>query len=658
MFSIDGLVSGLDTTSIIEGLVSLQSAQVDRLNVKKSVILNEQTAFQGIEARLLGLRSTMGRLNRSTGSVFDSSAATSSDESNLVAKAGSNAAEGSYSIRVNSLAKAHQVGSEGFDSTSASITQGTISFKVGDRPATEITIDESNNTVSGLVDAINSQSEDISASIVHDQANNADRILLTSRHTGASNQIEITNNLGASSGSETRPDFSGLAVQEASNAVVQLGSGPGAIVAEYDTNSVEGLIENVTLDLSIADPDKDITVNVTKDTEPALSAIQGFVEDYNALIGYIDEQTQYNGETNSASPLLGNRNVSTLKNKLGAMVTETVPGLDSTLNRFSQIGIDIDGKGKLSVDSAQLNKALDGDLDGIDSGDIKKLFGLSATSSNSNIQFVLGSTRTEASTSNYEVDILQAAEKASVIANGTLGNSVTIDDTNNQFQISIDGQESEVLTLDNGTYSQTEVAQHLQSLINASSNLSGRSVSVSMEGNSLEITSDSYGLSSEIGGISGSAIASLGFDGAENDQGQDVVGNFIVDGVIEAATGSGRILIGDSENTNTADLQVRVTLDQSQVGTGIEGDLAVSRGISSRLDKYFGDILNPDTGTIKIANDDFDLRVESLESSIERVNEISEAKTQSLIEQFAQLERVLGGLQSTSSFLTSQLAAL
>ena len=48
MFSIDGLVSGLDTTSIIEGLVSLQKSQVDRLNVKKSEILTEQAAFQGV----------------------------------------------------------------------------------------------------------------------------------------------------------------------------------------------------------------------------------------------------------------------------------------------------------------------------------------------------------------------------------------------------------------------------------------------------------------------------------------------------------------------------------------------------------------------------------------------------------------------------------
>ena len=284
MFSIDGLVSGLDTTSVIEGLVELQEAQVDRLDLQKLEIQTQQQAFQGIEARALSLQSQMNSLNRSTNSVFDQFNGTSSDETALTVNASNGASAGTYSVRVNSLAKAHQIGSQGFDDTSSTISTGEISFQVGDRPATTITIDETNNTVSGLVTAINNQSDDVSASIVFDQANGANRILLTSQHTGASNEIAVTNDLAAVTGTESRPDFSGLAIQEASNAAIQLGSGPGAIIAEYDTNQVEGLIENVTLDLVAADPDKEIAINVTADTASAVEAIESFVEQYNSLI--------------------------------------------------------------------------------------------------------------------------------------------------------------------------------------------------------------------------------------------------------------------------------------------------------------------------------------------------------------------------------------
>lgn len=662
MFSIDGLVSGLDTTSIIEGLVSLQQSQVDRLNARKDEILVKQTAFQGIEARVLSLRSGMGRLNRSIGSVFEASTATSSNESILTVSAGSNAAEATYVVRVNSLAKGHQIGSQGFESESSAITQGTISFQVGNRAVATITVDDSNNTVSGLVDAINTQSEDVSASIIHDQANNQDRILLTSKHTGASNDIVVTNNLGAASGNTLRPDFTGDPIQAATNATIQLGSGPGAITAEYETNVIDGLIENVTLNLASVDVDQDITINVARDTESAKTAIENFVEEYNSLISYIDEQTQYNPDTNVASPLIGNRNVSVLKNRLGAMVTEAIPGLGSSLNRFSQIGIDIDAKGKLTIDSSKLNQALNDDLDGIAATDIKQLFGLSGTSSNSNIEFMLGSSRTMdssgTSTGDFQIDILQAAEQAQVTATSDLATSIVIDGSNNEFQISVDGQTSETLTLTSGTYTQQEIADHLQTIINASSDLKGSQVSVSLEGSSLEITTDSFGISSKIAGISGTAITDLGFDGSETDTGVDVAGSFVVDGVVETATGSGRILVGDVDNDNTADLQVRVTLDSSQVDSGYEADLVVSRGVTSRLDQYLNDFLDSEQGTAKIANDDFNLRIESLDASIERVNTISEAKTQYLIEQFTALERVLSELQTTSSFLSSQLASV
>ena len=658
MFSIDGLVSGLDTTSIIEGLVSLQKSQVDRLNVKKSEILTEQAAFQGVEARLLSLKSSMSRLNRSTGSVFDQTTASSSDESILTVTSESKAIPGSYNVRVNSLARAHQIGSQGFSDPSTTISTGTISFQVGDRSATEITIDTSNNTVDGLVNAINTQSDDVSASIVYDQGNSANRILLTSKYTGEANEINVTNNLITPTGSEVLPDFSGAAIQDATNAQLQLGSGAGAIVAEYDSNVIDGLIDNVTLNLESADASKDINLKVTRDTESAKIAIEGFVENYNSMIQYIDDQTAFNTSTNTASPLLGNRTVSTLKTTLSSMVTESVPGLSSSVNRFSQLGIDIDNGGKLIINSSELESALQGNTDGIEPTDIQRVFGMSGVSDNSGVSFLLGSTRTQASTSSYQVDILQSAERGSVTATSVLDASIVIDSSNNQIQLSIDSLETDTITLASGTYTQEELASHLQSRINGIDTRDFDDVDVSLESGFLEITSQRYGRSSEISAISGTASSILGFDGTETGVGQDVAGSFIVDGVVETATGTGRVLIGDSDNDNTADLQVRVTLTSGQVSGGVEANLNVSRGISSSLDKYFGELLDTSVGTIKTAEDNFTLRIESLDASIARVNSISESKTEDLIAQFTALERVLSDLQGTSSFLTSQLASL
>lgn len=665
-FSIDGLVSGLDTTSIIEGLVSLQTSQVDRLNDTKNDIITQQSAFKGIEARLLSFRSSLTKLNRTVGSVFDGSVGSSSNEGVLTVNAGDSAAEGSYSVRVTSLAKAQQLGSQGFSSSTDAISQGTISFQVGNQEATEITVDSSNNSVDGLVGAINTQSDDVYASIVHDQASNSDRILLTSRHTGEANEINITNNLAAASGSEVRPDFTGLAVQEASNATIQLGSGPGAIVAEYDSNKVEGLIENVTLNLASVDLDNDVTINIQHDNEEPPFAIQEFFEAYNELVDFIDEQTNFDPETGEGSPLIGNRNVTNLKNRLGELVTNAVPGLDSNMNRLSQIGLDIDNRGKLTFDSDKLDSVLNGEVEGVDRSDVKRLFGLGGVSDSAGIEFILGSTQTNASAGAIEVDISQAAERgfataSSVAANGAtdlLNGTVTIDDASNQLTFTVDGQTTETLTLTNGTYTRQEIADHLQSVIGASSLNAAQNLSVSLDVDKLQFKSGSYGSNSSVGGFAGSAATALGFTGSESGQGLDVVGNFIVDGVVEPATGTGRVLIGDSENENTADLQLKITLDSSAITSGIEGSVTLNRGITSRMDQYFAELLDEDSGTLKTASEDFELRLESLDTSIERVNQVSEAKTQYLIEQFAALERVLSELQGTSSFLSSQLASI
>ena len=172
------------------------------------------------------------------------------------------------------------------------------------------------------------------------------------------------------------------------------------------------------------------------------------------------------------------------------------------------------------------------------------------------------------------------------------------------------------------------------------------------------ITTESYGLSSTISNITGSAAESLGFSGTEEDAGQDVAGTFIVNGQSETAVGNGRLLVGNAENENTADLQLLVSLTGDQVGSGLVSDVQITRGITSQLDSFLGDILDPETGTLKTINDDFDEQIESLDKSIERVQEQTDSRRDFLIAEFAALERVLSELQNTGNLLSSQLQSL
>ncbi len=654
MFNIDGIASGFDTSTIIESLLGFQEQQIDTFNSRKAEVTTQQTSFKGIEAQLLTLQSSLTRVNRNVNSVFDARTATSSNEDIVTATAGGRAISANYQLTVEQLATAHQVASQGFSATDL-VATGDVTFRVGDRQAETITIDSSNNTLEGFVNAINDQVGDINASIVFDQAADSHRILLSSRHTGAENVISVTSSQDPLTG--VLPDFTGPAVQPPLNAIVRLGSGVGAISAEYESNTVDGLIDNVTLELNKAEPGAAVKINIEPDIASAQEAVEGFVENFNAIIEFIDAQTRFNPETEEASPLLGNRSASSIKNELLTLVSSTVSG--SSIGRLSEIGIDLDLQGRLSLDSNKLGRALRGELEGVDVSEIRTLFGLNATSSNSGIRFLGGTNRTQPSDIPYQVDITQAAERAGVTGSSSVAASTVLDASNNTLSITVNGVASDDLILPEGTYTAAELASQLESVINNSSSLGIHDVSVSVDSaNQLVIRTEAYGSAAGITSLGGSALAALGLDGTESDTGQDVAGTFVVNGVTESARGSGRILTGLADNENTADLRLEVTLTPDQVGSGSEGNLNVTQGITGRVSDYIGGILDTERGLLKTVNDAFEQRIASIDRSIEQVREITEAKRQNLIEEFAALETVINELQTTGNFITSQLTSL
>ena len=385
--------------------------------------------------------------------------------------------------------------------------------------------------------------------------------------------------------------------------------------------------------------------------------MEGFVEDFNTLIDFIEAQTKFDPETQAASPLLGDRSASNIKNRLLTIVSGSVPGLE--LARLSQIGVDLDSRGRLSIDSEKLDQALRGQLDDVDSDDVRKLFGLNGTSTSSGVRYLGGTGRTEPSETPYQIDISQAAERAAITLNNAAAANIVVDSSNNEFQITVDGIVSETLSLTEGTYTTEELATHLQSVINNSSELGVHRVEVSVDGsNHFEIQTEAFGTSANVSSLTGTAGSILGFDGTEADSGVDVVGKFIVDGKEEIAKGSGRILTGDPDNENTADLRIEVTLGPSDVVAGAEAEITVTQGITGKLNDYIREVLDAETGLLKTVNETFTSRIASIDKSIEQVEELTENKRQYLIEEFAALESIINELQTTGSFISSQLTTL
>lgn len=657
MFSIDGLVTGIDTQKVLDGLLQIQQKRIDQLTLQKQHVSAQQAAFQTIEASVVSLRSSLSRLSRSQNGVFTKQLVSVSDDSILSATAQNSATAGVYQVSVESVAAAHQVASQSLSSADAAITQGTFSIRSGDGPVTDIVVDDSNDTLQGLADAIAASATDISAAIIQDGSGY--RLLLTAKESGTDHTLQITNNLGADTASATQVVIDvGNPVQEAANSVVKLGQGAGAISATAQGTQVGNLLPGLTLDILKAAPGEIVTVQVKPDSESAVAAVGEFVSAYNNFVKGIAQQTRYVPETDAAGILLGENSVIDIQSAIQSALQEAVPGVDRRLNRLTAIGVSFNDDGTLTLNESRLRDVLEGRVSGLSATNAQRLFSLSGNSNHPGISFLLGSSRTKASATPYEVDISRAAKHAELSGNTPLAVSTLIDDTNDSLNLTVDGQEIDIV-LQHGTYTASELATKLADTINANPDLLGRRVTTGVnDDGTLSLQSDSYGRTSELVINSGSLITPLGLTAAQGDTGVDVAGQFIVNGIPEPASGSGRVLTGLSTNEHTADLQVRVTLNSADITFDSEAELQITQGIASRLDNLLGGFLDVDNGRLGIVNRGFTARAEALQASIDRQNALFQSQSDRITRQMAALESAISQIQGTSSLLGAQLAAL
>ncbi|WP_437227805.1 flagellar filament capping protein FliD [Planctomicrobium sp. SH661] len=656
--NVGGLISGIDTDNIIAGLLNIQQKQLDQFNVKRTDVQTRQTAYQSLQTQLVSFRTTALSLASSVSNPFDSRLVTVSKPEALVATASAKATSGTYQLKINSLASAHQVASQEFADADSAITQGTFSLRVGSQTQADITIDSTNNTLSGLADAINFSNVGITASVVQD-ANSSFRLLLTSSKTGTSNEISVVNQLADSADGAVKPviDFDNP-VQATSDASVTLGSGPGALTVTSESNSVSTLISGVTLNLLDADPVKTVNVTISADTEKATKAVKEFVSGYNSILDFIDSQTKYDSEKDAAAILQGDYSAINIRNQLQNVLQSVIPGSSTKANRLSSLGIITSDTGRLTVNETQLQNVVSGSVSGVTNSDLRHLFAIDGKGTNGNVSFLFASAKTRESATPYQVKVTTAAERATITGGTALAASTVIDNSNNTLLLNLDGVETSV-TLAHGTYTRDELADHVEAVINGNSAFVGRTVSVGVTGsNQLNITSDSYGTSSRITVFASSATSALGYNGGESDIGVNVAGHFIVNGKVEAANGTGRTLTGAEGNANTDGLQVRVTLSPGQIMTEPEGSITVTRGVASRLNALIDGLIDSKNGMLTSLNNTYSDQLASIQKSIDNQQKIFDKQKDQLTSRFAAMERALQQLKTTSSLLGSQLASI
>ncbi|MDB5172872.1 MAG: flagellar hook-associated 2 domain protein [Phycisphaerales bacterium] len=124
-----GLVSGIDTNSIITQLIALEQQPVTILKTRISTATAQKQAYTDLKTQLSSLQQIGQSLELPQ--TFAGSAVNSSDPNTLTATATAGAAVGSYQFQVARLVTSQQSISNGFSGANALVGAGNISFTVG-----------------------------------------------------------------------------------------------------------------------------------------------------------------------------------------------------------------------------------------------------------------------------------------------------------------------------------------------------------------------------------------------------------------------------------------------------------------------------------------------------------------------------------------------
>jgi len=354
MVSFGGLATGLDTGSIITQLVELKRAPIYRLESRKKGYQNQISALGTLKSKLIALQDAAKTLD--TANEFSSLKASSNDEDYLTVSAGSEAASGSYDIKILDLAKAQKDISQGYDNRSDSVGTGILSFNVNGE-TTDLNL-TGFNSLESLAQMINNDVDGVSASIINDgSSSGAYHLVLSSEEAGTDGAFTVDAS-GLSGG--TTPVFSNQ--QPASDAHLEI----DGIAVTAGSNSSDEIISGLTLNLldasvdAAAGLDKTIHIEVGIDTEGVTEKVKGFVDAYNDLFSYIEEQSDTEGDLHS------NPTLRAVASRIENIFATSLDSGLGDITHFTQVGISRASSGRqLDWDEDDFLQALNDDFSSV-----------------------------------------------------------------------------------------------------------------------------------------------------------------------------------------------------------------------------------------------------------------------------------------------------
>lgn len=382
VINFSGLASGIDSEALIEATSKAQrQLKVNPKETKITELDETNSALSELKTMLTSLQSILRRFSSLGGGIVGKQAV-SSDESVLTAAASNAAKAGTYNLTVTQLAKngTTTLASAGRTYTSAS---DPINPDIVAAPPLYVNVQVGLGTEQESIDVEVTATTTLDE-FVSDYNANANKSVATVINVGTASapdyQIMITSdNQGTEKGTiavTVDPAISGAglgafddnSLSQATNAIFTMDGVGGNITRS--SNTINDLIQGVTFNLSGTGS---ATVTISNDQTATMSAVKEFIEKYNEIVQYINENNQVTREedgeeVNNVFAALAKTRVDDgiLGGLRGNLASSSITdGSADTVTIFAAMGIATERDGTLKFNETEFKTAFDSEPEAI-----------------------------------------------------------------------------------------------------------------------------------------------------------------------------------------------------------------------------------------------------------------------------------------------------
>jgi flagellar hook-associated protein 2 len=341
LFQAGGLASGLDTTSIVNSVITADSAPMLQVQA-------QQAAYQVQISTIASLTTKLQAFQKATDALGTSGLAPTKADSTYTdfTVSGSPPSEGDYSVQVETMARAAKMRSDPFssaDDPSALGLTGNLQFSIDGVTSPSTAINMTGKSLADIADAINKQVPQVTAAVISTGTSYCLSVTRTSTGFTSTTFDQALQVIGGQG-------LNLQTIQDAQNATLKVDN----LEIKSQSNTITGAIPGATLTLR-GQSNVATDVNFARDTSSAATSIQSFITAYNDVVTTLTSQLQPDPSQAATNNPLISTTLLGLEHSMQGLLSTKVNST-GTICTLSDLNVSMQDDGTLALDQISYQK--------------------------------------------------------------------------------------------------------------------------------------------------------------------------------------------------------------------------------------------------------------------------------------------------------------